>query len=144
VARGAAVALDGGIPAGHFASLLVFASLLALSPSVLSGFQGPKLMHSGSSAALPKPRVTERCCSTRIRAERPRDQAALTASGKPEVLYTGAGFCPYCAAVRWPLIVALSRFGTFSGLAPARSAITNGAGQRVHPAVRAPQPRRGK
>jgi hypothetical protein len=53
----------------------------------------------------------------------------LTASGKPEVLYVGADFCPYCAATRWPLIIALSRFGTFSGLAPARSAVTNGAGQ---------------
>jgi hypothetical protein len=53
----------------------------------------------------------------------------LTSGGKPEVLYMGAEFCPYCAAVRWPLIVALSRFGTFSGLRTTRSAITNGAGQ---------------
>lgn len=55
--------------------------------------------------------------------------APLTSGGKPEVLYVGADFCPYCAAVRWPLIVALSRFGTFSGLATTRSAIENGAGQ---------------
>jgi len=55
--------------------------------------------------------------------------ARLTTDGKPEVLYVGADFCPYCAAVRWPLIVALSRFGTFSGLTATRSAITNGAGQ---------------
>lgn len=53
----------------------------------------------------------------------------LTAGGKPEVLYMGAEFCPYCAAVRWPLIVALSRFGTFAGLAASRSGIANGAGQ---------------
>ncbi len=59
-----------------------------------------------------------------------------TAGGKPEVLYVGADFCPYCAAVRWPLIVALSRFGTFSGLATTRSAVTNGAGQaEVYPAT---------
>jgi hypothetical protein len=38
------------------------------------------------------------------------------ASGKPLVLYLGAEFCPYCAAERWALIIALSRFGTFSGL----------------------------
>ena len=37
-------------------------------------------------------------------------------TGKPEVLYIGAEFCPYCAAQRWSLIVALSRFGTFTGL----------------------------
>src|SRR5438876_9206536 len=37
-------------------------------------------------------------------------------SGKLEVFYYGAEFCPYCAAQRWPLIIAMSRFGTFSGL----------------------------
>jgi hypothetical protein len=41
---------------------------------------------------------------------------ALTANGKPEMLYMGAEYCPYCAAERWAMIVALSRFGTFSGL----------------------------
>jgi thiol-disulfide isomerase/thioredoxin len=53
----------------------------------------------------------------------------LTSAGKPEVFYLGADFCPYCAAVRWPLIVALSRFGTFSGLSTVRSAITDGTGR---------------
>jgi thiol-disulfide isomerase/thioredoxin len=37
----------------------------------------------------------------------------LTASGKPEMLYIGAEYCPYCAAMRWSMAVALSRFGTF-------------------------------
>jgi len=36
--------------------------------------------------------------------------------GLPRVIYVGADFCPYCAAERWPLIVALSRFGRFQGL----------------------------
>lgn len=36
--------------------------------------------------------------------------------GKPEVFYWGAEFCPYCAAERWSLVVALSRFGHFSAL----------------------------
>lgn len=40
----------------------------------------------------------------------------IGATEKPEVFYYGAEFCPYCAAERWPLIIALSRFGTFSGL----------------------------
>jgi hypothetical protein len=48
---------------------------------------------------------------------KPVSGAALTgATGKSEVFYYGAEFCPYCAAQRWPLIIALSRFGTFSGL----------------------------
>jgi thiol-disulfide isomerase/thioredoxin len=41
---------------------------------------------------------------------------ALTANGKPEVLYMGAEYCPFCATERWAMTVALSRFGTFSGL----------------------------
>ena len=38
----------------------------------------------------------------------------LTANGKPELLYIGAEWCPHCAAERWPLYIALSKFGTFS------------------------------
>ena len=40
----------------------------------------------------------------------------LTAGGKPEILYMGAEYCPFCATERWAIAVALSRFGTFSGL----------------------------
>ncbi len=54
--------------------------------------------------------------------------SALTANGKPEMLYVGAEFCPYCAAERWAMIVALSRFGTFNGLATVHSAVSNGGG----------------
>jgi hypothetical protein len=50
-----------------------------------------------------------------------KKQALLTATdanGKtvPEILYMGAEYCPYCAAQRWSTIIALSRFGKFSGL----------------------------
>jgi thiol-disulfide isomerase/thioredoxin len=38
----------------------------------------------------------------------------LIRAGKPEMLYIGAEFCPYCAAMRWSMAVALSRFGTFT------------------------------
>jgi Domain of unknown function (DUF929) len=54
--------------------------------------------------------------------------AALTSGGKPEMLYMGAEYCPYCAAERWAMVVALSRFGTFSGLAAIHSAAANGGG----------------
>jgi thiol-disulfide isomerase/thioredoxin len=40
----------------------------------------------------------------------------LKSGGKPEVVYVGAEYCPYCAAERWAMTIALSRFGTFSGL----------------------------
>ena len=47
---------------------------------------------------------------------------------KPAFLYVGALGCPYCAAQRWPMIVALSRFGHFSGLTLNRS-----TGKDVYP-----------
>ncbi len=37
-------------------------------------------------------------------------------AGRPEVVYVGGDYCPYCAAERWSMIMALSRFGTFTGL----------------------------
>lgn len=46
----------------------------------------------------------------------------LTFAGKPLVLYIGAEYCPYCAAERWPTVIALSRLGTFSGLQLTKSA----------------------
>jgi hypothetical protein len=52
----------------------------------------------------------------------------LKPDGKPEMLYMGAEYCPYCAAERWGMVVALSRFGTFSGLATVHSGIKNGSG----------------
>jgi hypothetical protein len=45
----------------------------------------------------------------------------LQQNGKPELLYVGAEYCPYCAAERWAMIAALSRFGTFSNLSTIRS-----------------------
>ncbi|HWU33331.1 MAG TPA: DUF929 family protein, partial [Marmoricola sp.] len=40
----------------------------------------------------------------------------MTKNGKPRILYIGAEWCPFCAAQRWPLAIALSRFGTFKDL----------------------------
>jgi thiol-disulfide isomerase/thioredoxin len=45
----------------------------------------------------------------------------LSSNGKPRVLYVGADWCPYCAAERWALAQALSRFGTLTGLGETRS-----------------------
>jgi len=50
------------------------------------------------------------------------EAAPLTANGKPSVLYVGAEWCPNCGATRWPLAIALSRFGTFTNLQTTYSA----------------------
>jgi thiol-disulfide isomerase/thioredoxin len=49
----------------------------------------------------------------------------LTSGGKPEVLYMGAEYCPFCAAERWAMVNALSRFGTFTGLTTTHSSSTD-------------------
>jgi hypothetical protein len=36
--------------------------------------------------------------------------------GKPVVLFVGAQYCPFCATERWALVLALGRFGHWSGL----------------------------
>jgi hypothetical protein len=57
-------------------------------------------------------------------------QPSLVSMGKPQVLFVGAEFCPFCGSERWPLIVALSRFGHFSTLRNMQSAETS-----VFPAI---------
>jgi hypothetical protein len=44
---------------------------------------------------------------------------ASTAASGGAVVYVGAEFCPYCALQRWALLVALSKFGTFTNLSNA-------------------------
>lgn len=55
----------------------------------------------------------------------PSGATPLTSGGKPELLYIGAEFCPFCAAERWPLVMALSKFGTFGTLLTTSSSPTD-------------------
>jgi hypothetical protein len=43
-------------------------------------------------------------------------RSPLTVGGKPVIVYVGDGACPGCAFQQWALLVALSRFGSFSNL----------------------------
>jgi hypothetical protein len=51
--------------------------------------------------------------------------SSLTLNGKPEVLFIGGDYCPYCAVERWSVIMALSRFGQFRGLTYVLSSSTD-------------------
>ncbi|SRR6266487_203096 len=49
----------------------------------------------------------------------------LGPTGKPELFYEGAEYCPYCAAERWSVATALSRFGKFTKLSETTSSSTD-------------------
>lgn len=53
----------------------------------------------------------------------------LAIGGKPGVLYVGAEYCPFCAAERWPFVVAMTRFGQFANL----QATASGAAPEAYP-----------
>lgn len=61
-----------------------------------------------------------------LHAATPISGAPLTSGGKPEFLFIGAEFCPICATERWPMLVALSKFGTFTNIQQTHSALQDG------------------
>jgi hypothetical protein len=48
-------------------------------------------------------------------------QPPLADGGKPAAVFIGGEFCQYCAAERWAIVMAFSRFGTFSNLSETTS-----------------------
>jgi Domain of unknown function (DUF929) len=114
VGSGGAIAYQGALPAsaapgstGSPDSIASSSSLAAASSSgqfaAVSAGSGSVLLFNGyATPAGPNARP-------------------LTSAGKPEVLYMATEFCPYCSAQSWPLIIALSHFGTFTGLNVTRS-----------------------
>ena len=55
------------------------------------------------------------------------NQPPLALGGRtPTMMYYGAEYCPFCAAQRWGMAVALARFGTWSGLNTTASGLLDG------------------
>ena len=52
-------------------------------------------------------------------------RSPLTVNGLPEMIYVGAEYCPFCGAERWSMVMALSKFGTFTGLKLTNSSVTD-------------------
>lgn len=91
----------------------------------------PDVVHAATNvptAALDAAGVAPSTSVAPPQAIKPPLAPVLTKNGHPEILYMGAEYCPYCAAERWPLVVALSRFGTFSGLG-----VTHSIGSDIYP-----------
>ena len=102
------LATDGSSTTAH-------SGATALSPQVLAALTVPTAtldaVGSPSSVVLPT-KVGD-------------GTIAKGADGKPLITYIGAEYCPFCAAERWSLAVALSRFGTFENLSGTHSSDTD-------------------
>ncbi|MCL5099539.1 MAG: DUF929 domain-containing protein [Candidatus Marsarchaeota archaeon] len=83
---------NAAVPQATLTQLSSIANNMSLANSVGVGSAGAAMLPGASGASM------------------------LTLNGLPEVLYIGADYCPYCAATRWGLIIALMRFGNFSSL----------------------------
>jgi thiol-disulfide isomerase/thioredoxin len=119
-------------------SFLVARSLLVLT--LVGGGAVMAVTPAGASAASPTPasaailrdissipmtEFNEIGAGSVVAPTHVKSQPALVANKLPEVLYVGAEFCPYCAAERWSLAIALLRFGTFKGLSTIASSPTD-------------------
>ena len=80
-----------------------------VSPAVLSDLAGVSTNTLNAVGAGPSGGITPPKAITTATSK-------LTLNGKPEVLYMGAEYCPYCGAERWAMIVALDKFGNFTGI----------------------------
>lgn len=92
------------------------------SDSVVAGDAGPVIQKATS---VPSDTLNQVGVGSAQTFPKALDGSALTENGKPKILYVGAEYCPYCAAERWSMVVALSRFGTFSGLTQSHSSTTD-------------------
>ena len=76
-----------------------------LSQSIMTKLNAVSLSAiSGSLTTAPKSNISH------------INETLLTKNNLPRVIYVGADYCPFCAAERWALIIALSKFGTFTNL----------------------------
>ena len=50
---------------------------------------------------------------------------AVSHARQPRLIYVGAEYCPFCAALRWPLTLTLLRFGKLEGMHFMRSSPTD-------------------
>ena len=69
--------------------------------------------------------VTEVNPPISITGQKPLTFTSANGTSLPGVYFYGAEYCPYCAAGRWAIITALSRFGTFHNLGDMQSSSTD-------------------
>lgn len=107
-----------------FVLLLVLIKLAIPAPGGGGGLDSGPLSAAAQAALTPEPSTLDSIGRGQgvTPLNRIDGQPALTEGDKPLVLYIGAEYCPFCASQRWPLAIALGRFGSFSGLSATHSA----------------------
>jgi len=110
----------GGVAVALLAVIgIIVGALVSRSSPASQPAAGSRPLPAGVQAKLSVPvgtLATVGIGSSGTQLLKPVTGPALASGGKPEMLYIGAEWCPYCAAERWAMAVALSRFGTFSNL----------------------------
>ena len=110
----------GGVAVALLAVIgIIVGALVSRSSPASQPAAGSRPLPAGVQAKLSVPvgtLATVGIGSSGTQLLKPVTGPALASGGKPEMLYIGAEWCPYCAAERWAMAVALSRFGSFSPL----------------------------
>ncbi|MDE1810595.1 MAG: DUF929 family protein [Candidatus Micrarchaeota archaeon] len=112
-----AIALDGQmVSAADMQALQMAASNSTLAGAVGVGSTANYPVVVASNAQLSAGSVKLTTNAQGVVTAIAADVKHLTIDGKPGILYIGAEYCPYCAETRWGMILALMRFGNFTGL----------------------------
>jgi hypothetical protein len=118
--------------AGITAVVAVFATLIVVKLSV--GSPHPAASESAAPASLTRQvstvpaSVLAGMSGGQVATPLLKVQSAgppLKVRGKPAIVFVSEESCPFCAAERWSLTVALSHFGTWSGLGITKSSATD-------------------
>lgn len=114
--------------------IIVLVSVTGNKPAKAVGFGTKPAPASVVSAVTKVPPAAFTAAGSAVTASGPypeaitplKKQPPLTSDGKPLIIYVGSNWCPYCAASRWPLTVALGRFGSFKNLKITESGTATG------------------
>ncbi len=113
------------VMAAALVAIVVFGLMRGDTGSALSGIGDPVPADVLAAVTNVPESAWTSAGTTGARLPVPVPPTSVTTPALPQVLYIGAEFCPYCASQRWPLIVALSRFGQFQGLKLTTSSSTD-------------------
>lgn len=114
--------------AGGTVAIVALIALALILAKVLGGGSSAAAPDANDAAALAKLTSVKAAdldavgAGTSALSPKKLDNGQIIKDGdKPRILYVGGEYCPYCALERYPMVVALSRFGTFTGLGSTNS-----------------------